>query len=385
MIIGVHALGPLARDTGGRTYITNFVKFGYLSPPESKVILFMSSGQYTFLPDLPPHFRIVQVPFSHQHSFLRVLAEHLVLPILILIKQIDVMYFPGNVSSFWTPVPYVLAIRSMLAYIEKQNRSVDTFRQLYRSTLLPRAASKAFSILTPSAHTKREIQEYLKIPPGQIHVVPHGIDHELFGYFDSEADGQAILANNRIRKPYLLYVSALWKYKNHDLLIDVFADLIREKQLPHQLVLVGQGMNSYSETNSRLQQQIVSNNLENRVIFINFLPHSELCWIYKHADVFVFPSEIESFGNSLYEAMAAGTPVVCSDRHGFREMLGDSAALVDPHDRKAFGNLLWEVISDTRLRQDLIRKGSALAAGLRWENSILTVFSNLKMACDERT
>ena len=69
------------------------------------------------------------------------------------------------------------------------------------------------------------------------------------------------------------------------------------------------------------------------------------------------------------EALACGTPVVCSNRSSLPEVAGDAALLVDPMDTAAFAAALERVLSDAALRQDLARRGPAQAARFSWDET----------------
>jgi glycosyltransferase involved in cell wall biosynthesis len=86
--------------------------------------------------------------------------------------------------------------------------------------------------------------------------------------------------------------------------------------------------------------------------------------LYADADVFVLPSEGESFGLVAAEAAAAGTPVVVTDRCGVAEFLGEGGALVVPYERSALASAIRRALDDDDLRARLRTGGRAAAA--RW-------------------
>jgi glycosyltransferase involved in cell wall biosynthesis len=89
--------------------------------------------------------------------------------------------------------------------------------------------------------------------------------------------------------------------------------------------------------------------------------------LYPQADVFVLPSEGESFGMVAAEAAAAGTPVVVSDRCGIAPFFADGEAVVVPYEREAVVEAVRRVISDGDLRAQLSRGGSEAARRNSWD------------------
>ena len=99
------------------------------------------------------------------------------------------------------------------------------------------------------------------------------------------------------------------------------------------LVIVGKKGWLYESFFRRLREL----GLEDRLLFTGYVPDEDLPAIYSAADLFVFPSLYEGFGLPVLEAMACGTPVVCSNASNLPEMAGDAALLVDPTDVRALG------------------------------------------------
>lgn len=127
------------------------------------------------------------------------------------------------------------------------------------------------------------------------------------------------------------------------------------------LVLAGQGPDE-----RRLRQLAVEKHLENRVYFTGELPPERIGDFLAALDVFVFPSQAETFGLAAVEAASAGVPVVANDLPVLREVLatdGKPAALfVDAADDRQFSDAISRALHDERLRADLIAAGRGLHA-----------------------
>ena len=109
--------------------------------------------------------------------------------------------------------------------------------------------------------------------------------------------------------------------------------------------------------------------MEDRVVFPGYVPDEDLPVVYSAADCFVFPSLYEGFGLPPLEAMACGTPVVCSNASSLPEIVGDAAITTDPADVAALAAGISRVLADGELRADLSARGLRRAAMFTWERT----------------
>ena len=99
------------------------------------------------------------------------------------------------------------------------------------------------------------------------------------------------------------------------------------------------------------------------VRIVDYVPDEELPRLYRGADVFVFPSRFEGFGMPVVEAMACGTPVVCSNHPSLDEAAGDAAVRVDPEDA---GDIARGIEEARERRDEVVARGLAHAARFTW-------------------
>jgi len=148
--------------------------------------------------------------------------------------------------------------------------------------------------------------------PAKLKIFPRGLDTELFhpARRDAAFFEKFGACNGEVR---LLYVGRISREKDLDLLAAAYRRL-RDEGLPVQLFVVGHG--PYSETFAKSLPE---------AFFTGYLTGSELATAYASADIFVFPSTTDTFGNVILEAQACGVPVVVSDSGGPKELVEDKA------------------------------------------------------------
>lgn len=105
------------------------------------------------------------------------------------------------------------------------------------------------------------------------------------------------------------------------------------------------------------------------VQFPGFLPERDLCLWYNAASGFVYPSLFEGFGLPVLEAMASGTPVICSNTPSLKEVAGDAALIVPARDQAALQNAFECLFTDQQTTTGLRKLGLRQARNFSWERT----------------
>jgi len=225
------------------------------------------------------------------------------------------------------------------------------------SKLHKRTLSRAHRIIAVSEAVARQLESQQLVPDARIVVVHNGVDVERFHNTCSSFDRDSFLAGKNIPPGNLLVTSIgeLRKLKRHDDLIRAAAIVSRQVNNV-QFVVAGIDTSAKGETKNELVKLSAALNLSERVHFPGWLSDADklLC----ATDVFVSASETESFGLSIVEAMAAGTPVVATRTEGAQEVIEDgiSGVLVPIGDVDRMAQAILQLLGDETQRQMLGRR-----------------------------
>ena len=176
--------------------------------------------------------------------------------------------------------------------------------------------------------------------PEKLKIFPRGLDTQLFhptrrdpAFFEKFGS-----KNGQVR---LLYVGRVSKEKDLDLLAEAYRRL-RAEGLSIQLCIVGHG--PYSKEFSESLPE---------ALFTGYLKGKDLAAAYASADIFVFPSTTDTFGNVIIEAQASGVPVIVSDSGGPKELVENerNGLITKSHDAEDLTRAIRELVTDPERRK----------------------------------
>ncbi|MBN1674274.1 MAG: glycosyltransferase family 4 protein [Kiritimatiellae bacterium] len=297
----------------------------------------------------------------------------LALPRLLRNEQLDVFHSPNYMFPLLAaprrrpgPLPCLVTLHDVipLLFPEHSPRSKKRlFFPVYRF-LMHEIARRADTIVTVSETSRRDIIRVLRIPAereGNVVVVPDGVA----ACFCPAAPAAQAGAAPADRKRTILYVGRSDPYKNLVGLVEAFARARRACAVALSLRIIGPRDPRYPEPARRAAQLGVSEHVE----WTGYLPEPDLVRAYREADLLALPSRYEGFGMPVLEAMACGTPVVCSNGGSLPEVAADAAVRVEADDIDGLANALVEVLTHPAKRDMLIQRGLARAAQFSWESA----------------
>lgn len=194
----------------------------------------------------------------------------------------------------------------------------------------------------------------------RVGVWPRGVDSVLFRPDRRSSDWRRGVTGTE-GGHIVLYVGRLSHEKNLSMLVDAFRVLGRRDT---HFVLVGDG-----PARPDLQRQLTGQ----RVTFTGYLRGEELATAYASADVFAFPSETETFGQVVFEAMASGLPVVARAAEGVCDLVthGETGYLAPTNDPAQFAAAIELALDEDKRRRAMGARGRAIAERNSWERVLV--------------
>ncbi len=260
-----------------------------------------------------------------------------------------------------------------IGYGARLDPKVDRMVRAY----LPRA-----QLMIAISDSVAEEYRALGVDETRIRHVPNGVDLDRFG---GTVDRRAVRARHGLDPDGFLFLSVGRNHpkKNYRTLIEAAALLAKDAGVtrPFELAIVGNGVRE-------LAAAVDDHGLSGRVTLIDQiggqivggeatagdpqLPAPALVELYKAADVFVFPSLLETFGIAIVEAMAAGLPIIAGDSPGCRDVIrrDRDGLLVSPRDPAAMAQAMATLLTNDAKRADLAERAAARAGDFSWDRVV---------------
>ena len=350
-----HPDNPTGAHWGWSRTIPEMAK---LLTPDEEFLLVVSPRSRPLHEGYGDNVRYITFPWSNEAVIRRTLSEHLYSPLRLPLSGVDI--FSTLIAPLVKPAPSLVAhFKTMHAYATPQ--ALRPANRIYRRMGYPHTAKIADAIILNSMSLLHEVQEYLNVDPAKLHIIPEAVDHELFRPGDRDEAKDLVSTKYGVKRPFVLFVSSLWRYKNCHGLFRAFA-AARPELGDRQLVIVGAPRDEKYVAD--LQELAEELGIAKDVVWVGGVPLQETVHFYRSCDVFAYPSFNETFGLPILEAMASGCPVVTSDLASMPEIAGGAALLIDPNDPESIAEALIRACGS--MGGQLRSGGLARAAEFTW-------------------
>lgn len=357
-----------ARESGTSTgrYIDKLIEYLNKLPSEHKFTVLTKEHRLSYLKKAAPKFNVIESPFEE-------FGFHEQIDLLKQIRDLepDLVHFGMVQQPIFYKGKVVTTIHDLTTARFRnpdKNWFVFTIKQMVYKWVNKRAARKSAALITPSEYTKDDIARFARINSRKITVTYEAAD----AIKDKAEPIKELEGQN-----FIMYVGRSTPHKNLDRLIDAFA-LLRQQQPDLRLVLVGKTDANFKALQKRTERKSVKN-----VVFTGFVNEGQLRWLYEHTSAYIFPSLSEGFGLPGLEAMMAGAPVVSSNATCLPEVYKDGAEYFDPLSIEDMASAINRVLSDDKLKKQLIRQGKVVANKYSWERTAQETLDVYNQALDQ--
>jgi glycosyltransferase involved in cell wall biosynthesis len=338
-------------------YMKCLVEAVVKTAPENEYLLVLPPGSEEAVAAYGPNVDRVETEMKYYS-----VREQVALPGLLRRHKIDLLHSPHFLLPVACPCPAVVTIHDVIYLACKEDLPSLPGRLYYRA-MMAMAVRSAVRIITDSEFSRNDIVARLKADPEKIDVIYPGVDAR-FARVNNEAELQEIRAKYRIYGDYILYAGIYKLRKNHAGLLQAFQKFLSDGSRA-QLVIAG----PLQEGEAILQRLAEELGISKSVVFTGFVPESDLPGLYSAARVYACPSLYEGFGFTVLEAMACGTPVVCSPATSLPEAAGKGALYADSMNVGDFAQALQRAFHDELIRRELIEKGRKNAESFTWDRA----------------
>jgi len=295
------------------------------------------------------------IPNANNRVF-RLLFEIFVLPLILMRDRIDVLHSMGYTSPLLTHCKKVVTVFD--TQFKTVPNTVSFLNRLIYLVLMPLIIRVNDIVITSSIFSKKEIVGNLGGSVQKIKVIYGAVSAYL-----------PVLMFNK-KRDYIMSSSATHQHKNVDVVVKAF-DLLHKKYNHKELELFIAGF--ASSGHKKVLGVIKKTGLEEKIHFLGWIGRRKHYNLLRLAKVFVFPSSYEGFGLPPLEAMAAGTPVVSSDKGSLKEVLGGAAIIVEPRDYRKIAFEIDDILRNRRKYHKFVKKGIERAKLFDWNKTYLEI------------
>lgn len=284
--------------------------------------------------------------------------------------RIDVLFNPKYSIPLKAPCPTAWVCHGLDWYVMPE---ASPFRhRLAHRFLVPRYAKEASAVISVSKVTSGHLAQYLNVAGRRVHTIYPGVSPVFTRRFE-HAELDAVRERLRLPSRYVVYSGAVYPPKNFRRLVQAYARV--GPRLGVSLVIAG-GENRYLSEDEVNEPERLG--LGPWVRRLGWVDHESLPAIYAMADALMLPSTFESVGFPVLEAMAAGCPVLTSNRCGTKELADGAACLVDPDSVDSIASGLERLLTDANERSRLIAAGRERATQFSWDGAARKVLDVLE-------
>lgn len=281
----------------------------------------------------------------------------------------DILHCTSNTAPVNTKIPLVVTLHDII-YLE----SISIFKKggtwyqklgnMYRRYVVPRVVEKSKKIITVSHFEKNRIREFFGFPENDQRLVAiyNGVS-EHFKPVTAADELLRVKTKYHLPDNYAFFLGNTDPKKNTKGVLKAFSDYLKAGNEPLTLVMLDYDKSALNG----LLAEIGDKDLIDHIHLTGYVVNTDLPAIYSQCRIFLYPSLRESFGIPMLEAMRCGAPVITSNTSSMPEVSGGAALIIDPFKPEEITLAMQRIMTDEKLRNELIDKGFSQSAKFSWK------------------
>lgn len=281
------------------------------------------------------------------------------------------LFWPGSVVFVYDLIPY--------RFPELYNLRQGIKRKL-RCKIMEKMARDADLIFTISETSRKDIEEFWRIPANKISVVHAAVDNDI--YFRRNLE-EIAAAKRKYSLPerYLLYVGGIDPRKNIQTMIKSYKILLGRI---NDISLVMAGRLEGQKDLPILKKSINDLGIHDKITLPGYISDDDLPAVYSGAEALIFPSLYEGFGLPLLESLSCGTPVVASRSSAIPEVAGELAIYCNVESPAELAEAMEKALSDSNERERFRTDGPRRARMFNWDKVASRAASDLRRLLESK-
>lgn len=272
--------------------------------------------------------------------------------------KFDVIVDSENGIPFFSPlyarIPVVLLIHHVHQEVFREHLPfpLSTIARFMEGRIMPKVYKNSI-VITVSESSKNDIIRHHIADASRVEIVNPGIETTKF------------YVSRKTSHPSFLYLGRLKPYKNVDVIIRAFAQIMRSYPAA-SLSIVGEG-----EMLDPLRALSTSLKVDDKVMFYGKIADSDKAILLSQSWALLQPSLLEGWGITVIEANASGTPVIASNVAGLRDSIinGQTGILVEPNNVLAFVKAMKDIIENASKRRSMSKEAYSWSGKFNWNKS----------------
>ena len=288
--------------------------------------------------------------------------DQVMIPRMFRRDRLDVLFHPKFTIPILCGSRSAMVLHGAGWFIPETRHFWTRTTRAYARLTMPIYCRRAGAVVAVSEITRQVFIERLGVAPDKISTV-YFAPGEQFATEPSPAHSEEVRAKFSLPERYILTLSGgdRAERKNFAAILESFRKIHGQAQC--SLVVAGRDCEHLRE-----RYDIPETGWGSDVMFPGWVEQADLPVLYRHAAVFLYPSNMEAFPIPVTEALASGTPLVTSNAYGLKELAGDAALLVDPADPDEIARAVLRLLSEPRLREALQAKARLRSKLFNWND-----------------